>query len=195
MKKILLSAVAVMAFGVAQAQEIKFGAKAGLNIANLGGDAETDGSRTGFHIGAVAEFKLTETFSIQPELVYSMQGAKTKFGIEELGMVVEEDLKLDYINIPIMAKYYVMEGLSLEAGPQIGFLMSAKFGSEDVKDGYKSIDFGLAAGVGYELPMGVFFQARYNAGLANIADTSSDEGEGDFKMTNGVFQISVGYKF
>nr|WP_245895623.1 hypothetical protein [Flavobacterium album] len=52
MKKILLSAFAVMAFGVAaQAQDMKFGVKAGLNIADQGGDAETDGSLTSFHVG------------------------------------------------------------------------------------------------------------------------------------------------
>ncbi|AXG75155.1 PorT family protein [Flavobacterium arcticum] len=187
MKKLLLSAAAVMAFSFAtQAQEVKFGAKAGLNIADFGGDAETDGSRTGLHVGAIAEIKLTETFSVQPELLYSMQGAKGK----ELG--VEYDLKFDYINIPIMAKYYLMEGLSIEAGPQVGFLMSAKAEDEDVKDGYKGVDFALNGGVAYDLPMGVFFQARYSAGLNNIYD---GEGSDDYKTTNNVISLSVGYKF
>lgn len=186
MKKLLLSAAAVMAFSFAtQAQEVKFGAKAGLNIADFGGDAETSGSRTGLHIGGVAEIKLTETFSVQPELVYSMQGAKEEFA------GVEADLKFDYLNIPIMAKYYLMEGLSIEAGPQVGFLMSAKAEDEDIKDGYKSIDFALNGGVAYDLPMGVFFQARYSAGLSDINDT---EGV-DAKITNNVISLSVGYKF
>jgi len=190
MKKLLLSAVAVMAFGVAaQAQEMSFGAKAGLNLANMTGDAETAGSRTGFHVGAVAEFKLSDKFSIQPELLYSMQGAKNEFLGEEY------DLKLDYINLPIMAKFYVMEGLSLEAGPQVGFLMSAKADDEDVKDGYKSVDFGINGGVGYELPMGLFFQARYYAGLASVNE-EVEEFEGlDIKSTNVNLQLSVGYKF
>lgn len=191
MKKILLSAAAIMAFGFAsQAQDIKFGAKAGLNIADFGGDAETSGSRTGFHVGAVAEFKLTEQFSIQPELLYSMQGAKfeTLDGFD----VVEEDMKLDYLNIPIMAKYYLFEGFSIQAGPQVGFLMSAKAEDEDVKDSFKSIDFALNGGVGYELPLGVFFQARYSAGLANVAD---GEGSDDYSINNNVISVSVGYKF
>lgn len=189
MKKILLSAAAIMAFGFAsQAQDIKFGAKAGLNIADFGGDAETDGSRTGFHVGAVAEFKLTEQFSIQPELLYSMQGASVKEGD------MDEDYKLDYLNVPIMAKYYLFEGFSIQAGPQVGFLMSAKYGDTDVKDYFKSIDFALNGGVGYELPLGVFFQARYSAGLADINDFDVD-GADAAKINNNVFSLSVGYKF
>ena len=148
--------------------------------------AETSGSRTGLHIGGVAEFKLSETFSVQPELLYSMQGSKEDFE----GIEVEN--KFDYLNIPIMAKYYLMEGLSIEAGPQVGFLMSAKAEDEDIKDGFKSIDFALNGGVAYDLPMGVFFQARYSAGLNNIYD---GEGSDDYKITNNVISVSVGYKF
>nr|WP_245895621.1 porin family protein [Flavobacterium album] len=117
-----------------------------------------------------------------------MQGASYKV----LG--ADYDLKTNYINVPILAKYYIMEGLSLEAGPYVGFLMSAKADDEDVKDGYKSIDFGLAGGVAYDLPMGVFFQARYNAGLSDINDTESPVGSTP-KITNNVIQVSVGYKF
>ncbi|WP_294822418.1 porin family protein [uncultured Flavobacterium sp.] len=199
MKKILLSAVAVMAFGAAaQAQEMKFGVKAGLNIANQGSDAETEGSRMGLHIGGVAEFKLSENFSIQPELLYSMMGSKVNTITEDL-TVEEVDNKLDYLTLPVLAKYYIMEGLSLEAGPYVGFLMSAKQEDTDIKDGIKSIDFGLNAGVAYDLPMGVFFQARYVLGLSDINDAGDTEIGGVTyeapKVTNNGLQISVGYKF
>lgn len=200
MKKILLSAVAIFALSVTttQAQEMmRFGAKAGVNIADFGGDAESEGSRTGLHIGVLAEFRLSETFSIQPELLYSMQGAKTK----DLTGEGEFDTKLDYINIPIMAKYYITEGLSIEAGPQVGFLMSANWEDEDAKDYYKTIDFALNGGIAYDLPMGVFFQARYSAGLTSIAeDVEIDTGLGSVSVSevdikNNVISLSVGYKF
>ncbi len=194
MKKILLSAVALMAFGLtAQAQEMNFGLKAGANFANVGGDAEDTSMRTAFHVGAFSEFKLSEQFSIQPELVYSMQGFKSD-AIE--GFTSEEDIKLDYLNIPIMAKYYLMEGLSLHAGPQVGFLISAKVDDEDIKDSYKSIDFGLAGGVEYELPIGLFLQARYYAGIADITEPfDAGFGEIDENVTNNVISVSVGFKF
>jgi opacity protein-like surface antigen len=207
MKKILLSAVAIMALGTAaQAQDMSFGVKAGLNIANVGGDAETAGSRMGLHIGGLAEFKLSETFAIQPELLYSMQGAKMEFvdfNEETFAFTTEEeDLKLDYLIIPIMGKYYVTESLSIEAGPQIGFLMSAKAGDTDVKDGYEGVDFGINGGLGYALEGGLFFQARYYLGLTSIVkEVEVPEFEGfdievpEVKAQNNVLSVSVGYKF
>lgn len=185
MKKLLLSALCVTAFGItAQAQdlEIQFGAKAGLNIADMGGDADTEGSRTGLHIGGLAEIKISETFSIQPELLYSMQGAE---------VAEDVDLELSYLNVPIIAKYYVMEGLSIEAGPQVGFLLSADQDGNDAKDNLKSIDFALNGGVAYDLPMGVFFQVRYSAGISDINDIDGV----DDKANNNVLSLSVGYKF
>ncbi len=215
MKKFLLvAAIAVCGIFSANAQDIKFGVKAGVNFASLGGDAEDAETRTGLHIGALAEFMLTESFSIQPELLYSMQGAKseysesyTEFGIEvsESG---EEELKLDYIILPIMANYYITEGLSVQVGPQVGFLVSAKGEGEytasaagmtesesfdeDVKDETSSIDFGVAAGLGYELDMGVFFQARYYLGLSNVDDSEFSD---DYSIQNNMIQLSLGYKF
>jgi opacity protein-like surface antigen len=202
MKKLFLAAFAVFAFASVNAQEVKFGAKAGVNFASIGGDAEDMDSRTSFHLGGVAEIVLSDKFSVQPELLYSSQGAKSEY-TEDFGefgsFTVEEKLKLDYLSLPIMAKYYVAEGFSLEAGPQIGFLLSANAEVEvdgesedaDVKDEFKGIDFGLGFGAGYKLDSGLNFALRYNLGLSNIAEDT----EGDFSIQNNVFQISVGYMF
>ncbi|MBQ0733284.1 porin family protein [Aquimarina celericrescens] len=202
MKKLLVFAVLASFSLVATAQEetIRFGAKAGINFASLNGDGTDDlDGRTSFHLGAVVEIPLSEKFAFAPELVYSAQGAK----VEETGF--EQTTKLDYLNLPLMAKYYVAPGLSLHAGPQIGFLLSANAEGEetfngetiefdeDIKDAFKSIDFGLNFGAGYQLPAGIFFDARYNLGLTDLADDRPD-GD-DNKIKNGVVQISVGYKF
>ena len=192
MKKIML-AVIIAVVSMSVNAQTSFGVKAGLNLATItGDDTEEADFRTSFNVGAVAEFKIAEKFSIQPEVSYSSQGW------ESSGSDWKETIKLDYINIPVMAKYYVIEGLSIEAGPQVGFLVSAEAefeegdleGSEDIKDFVSSVDFGLNFGVGYKLDFGLNFGARYNLGLANIAD---DSDAGDFK--NGVLQFSVGYFF
>lgn len=197
MKKVLLTIAIVAAGFTANAQEVSFGAKAGLNIANISGeDVENNDARTSFHIGAVAEIEISDKFSIQPELVYSAQGANT----EESG--VDVTMALDYLNVPVMAKYYVAEGFSLEAGPQIGFLMSAKMKAEvggqsasvDVKDNFNVIDFGLNFGAGYKLENGLNFGARYNLGLSNILK-DEELNSNTNSVKNGVFQVSVGYMF
>lgn len=195
MGKIIFSIMALGAISfTAQAQtpDLKLGAKAGLNFANLT-NAEAD-MKTSFHVGVLAEIFINDKFSVQPELLYSAQGASNK----EEG--IEYEANLDYINVPIMAKYYLIDGLSVQAGPQIGFLVKAEDkisgGGEsmtvDSKDAYQSVDFGLNLGAGYELPMGVFFDARYNLGLSKV-NKESDSGMKDIK--NSVIQVSVGYKF
>jgi len=181
MKKIILSALAVCAFTCANAQDMKFGVKGGLNSSTLSG-AEGAKSIMGIHLGAFAEFKVSDKFSVQPELLYSMQGAKND-------MVT---FNFNYINIPVMAKYAVAEKFNLQAGPQIGFLMSAKYDSVDVKETTKSLDFGVNFGAGYDLSENLFLEARYNLGLAQ---TQKELTTGETAIKNAVLQLSVGYKF
>lgn len=200
MKKIILSLFALAAMGLsANAQQVvKFGPKAGVNFANLSGDDIEDSKmKTSFHVGAFAEIFFTDKFAIQPEVLFSAQGAEEKEG--------DGKWNLDYINIPIMAKYYVIDGLAVEAGPYVGFNMNSELESEgvtmDVKDGTKSVDFGLGLGANYNLDNGFFIGARYNLGLSEIGKSSEQtvggitiETEGP-DAKNSVIQISVGYKF
>lgn len=207
MKKIILSAIAIMAFVFANAQEVKFGVKGGLNISDFSGDTEGIDlkSKAGFNVGGFVEIKLSDKFAIQPELLYSTQGPKAVNQIGEMnGVTYNGDVcfNLSYINVPVMFKYYVAEKFNIEAGPQIGFLTSAKTkttidgwdGSNelDVKDIFESIDFGLNLGAGYDFTDHFSAGVRYNLGLANIAKTESGD---DSKLHNNVFSLSVGYKF
>lgn len=208
MKKLLLvAAVAVFGLSNANAQEFQLGAKAGANFASLGGD-DTDelDARTSFHVGLVAEIMLTDQFAFQPEVLYSSQGAKTEGSETIMGMTYsyEGTTKLDYINVPLLAKYYVTEGLNIHLGPQVGFLVKSESeweetmdgdtesGTDDIKDFTKGVDFSLAGGLGYKLDMGLFFDARYTLGLSNVWDA---EGDTDYSQKNNVFQLSVGFMF
>lgn len=199
MKKIILTAVAVMAFAFSNAQETRFGVKGGANLANLTGDYEGASSMVGFHVGGFAEIKLSDKFAIQPELLYSAQGAKVKQTFFE--ETDKYDVKLSYLNIPVLAKYYVTEEFSVEAGPQLGVLLSAKEGKEDAKDYYKSVDFGFNVGAGYNFTEDLSVGVRYTAGLSSVAKTP--EGDAEFEgfdvpsiaIRNSVLALSVGYKF
>lgn len=189
MKKILLSLVlSAMVIAGANAQAT-FGVKAGANLANVGGDVEDNKMKIGLHIGGVATFKLSESFAFAPELLFSTQGYK---------MDGEDDIKmnLSYLNIPLLAKIYLSEEFNVHVGPTVGFLLGAKGKAGDfeidIKDTMKGLDFGLGLGLGYELESGLNFGARYNLGLANIADTEDGD---DSKITNQVIQISVGFNF
>jgi hypothetical protein len=56
----------------------------------------------------------------------------------------EVNLNLNYINIPLIFQYMYDNGFRLQAGPQLGVLVSAKSktnnSESDVKDDFESID-------------------------------------------------------
>ena len=186
MKKTLV-ATALLFIGLANvnAQNFELGAKAGINFASIVGDNTSDvGPITEFQsFGLVSEIPLSKKFSFQPEVMYSVQGFDND----------DELVNLNYLNVPLMAKYYVAKGFSLEAGPQLGYLLSAKQDDNDVDENFKSFDLGLNLGVGYKLENGLNFGARANLGLSNINDIELDGV--DNTNRNAVFQVYVGLFF
>jgi len=167
-----------------------FGVKGGVNFANvIGNDIEDTESRTNFHVGVVGELPLADIFSLQAEVLYSGQGFTAKnpgfLGADEI------EYKLDYINVPVLAKVYLFKGFSLEAGPQFGFKVNEKIevdGEEsDELDEVKDFEFAVAGGLTFQTDMGLFASGRYNYGFSDLVS--------DTDTRNSVFQISIGYKF
>lgn len=189
MKKLFLFAVLfIFTLTTTHAQDISFGIKAGVNFSSVTGDNvdELDG-RTSLHAGGVVNIGISELFAVQPEVLFSAQGATTS----EEG--IDATVKLDYINIPIMADFTVAEGFSLQGGPQIGFNMTSEVEWEDETEeleDIESLDLGLGIGAQYRLPMGLFFQARYVIGMSDISSDDSDD-----KNQNSVLSISAGWFF
>lgn len=172
-----------------------FGVKGGVNFASVSGDDfDSPDSRTSFHVGLLAEFPMTEMFSLQAEALYSGQGFESDFDGELLGGEGKVEYQIDYINVPILAKVYVLEGLSLEVGPQFSFKVNEEIDANaNADDGdwnrneVEDFDFGVAAGVSFETPMGLFATGRYTQGFNDVVE--------DFDAKNTVFQIGIGYKF
>lgn len=194
MKKVILfAAVLAMSASAAMAQ-VSFGPKAGLNLANI---SNFDGDmKPGFYAGAFAEYQISDFFGVAGELLYSGQGSKDSYTDESGKYDVKQNL--DYLNVPVLAKLYIAEGLSLDLGPQFGFLLSAKLKGEedgvdvsvDNKDAYNGFD--LSAGMGLTYNIGQFMiQGRYNLGLTDVMKNN----EGDDKYKNNVIQFGVGYRF
>lgn len=188
-KLVLLAAVLLSSVGVFAQHEvgsINIQPKVGINIANLT-DAHGADARVGFVIGAESEYQLADIFSLTAGLLYSQQGAKDS----EDG--VDATVKLDYINIPILANVYVTKGLAVKLGIQPGFNVNGKakvevIGVEVETDypGTRSFEFSIPVGVSYEYA-NFQLDARYNWGITKVIDNL------DFK--NSVFQITLGYKF
>jgi len=183
MKRIFLLVVLFFTVSTIQAQDkfLKFGIKAGVNFSNVKGDVENIDFKTksGYHFGGLVEMRVFKNLSIQPELLYSVQGAKVDTALDGV-----EDLDFKYVTIPVMAKFYLNENLSLEAGPQFAFLADDNAG-DTFKT--KSFDLSLAGGLSYDITRNIFLQARYIAGLSEVSDNA------DIKNTN--IQLSLGLKF
>ena len=207
MKKIILSAIAVMLCGFVNAQDVKVGIKGSLNLSNWIGDTRGLNLRPmfGVIVGALAQIKLSDKFDIQPEVLYSNQVTKMKnAGTNVFGVYDTGDIKwnLSYVNVPVLFKYSPDEKSFIEAGPQVGFLTSAKTSTkltqyspivkQDVKEAFEFIDFGFVIGVGYNINQHLMADLRYNIGLSNIAKTESGD---DTKIRNSVLALSLAYKF
>ena len=149
----------------------------GINVANI-----TDGNgdaKVGLAAGAELGYQLNESFAVTAGAIYSMQGAKND-GVK---------MNLDYINIPILANYYITKGLAVKAGIQPAFKVKSEAKVDVVSvdmDGFKSFDLSIPVGLSYEVSDFVI-DARYNWGMTKVLE--------GFDNKNTVFQFTVGYKF
>jgi hypothetical protein len=205
----------VMQFSLAQ-KKIEWGAKAGFNYSslNLSPDGKLTGTNyhpsLGYHIGGYAVIKLKKV-SLQPELVYSVQG-------QYFSTVAYSNLKttLNYLNVPVLVKYYLTGGLHILAGPQFGILVGSKGDlnpysntglagapvfNQNLNSYLKSTDIALVFGAGINLPVNLNLSVRYNVGLTDINKNSGSQEyfplQPSFSTAytrNQVLQISVGYR-
>lgn len=232
LKKAALFAVALTASATAFAQPaagtFSLTPKIGMNAAGVTSkyfDASytlSDGSKLkatadykAFFVGGVElGYQVTDKFALSAGVLYSGQGFDRCKGIErndeDYNYFFQDDsnLNLGYINVPILANYYLFKGFAVKAGIQPGFLVRAKYnkdinasgmalnlsehGTMDAKDYCNTIDFSIPVGVSYELGCGVIFDFRYNIGLTHVAKET--EYTKDPEGNNSVFQLTVGYK-
>lgn len=188
MKKVILSVVALFAFGIANAQEaktVKLGIKAGANYDWL---ATGDGSvydlrpEVGYHAGLVSEFKMCDKFAFQAEALYSHSSYKFDGNGNNSGAKIE----INQIQVPVLAKFYLVKGLSLELGPQATVIVDSKVNGGDLN--FRKYNFAAASGLAYDFNSGAFIQARYTYSFLDLENGTN--GHNQFGI-----QASVGYKF
>jgi hypothetical protein len=176
---VILFTVSTISFG----QTFSFGPKAGINVSNYsGGDINSD-AKVGYHLGGLLNFGFGELFSVQPEVLFSTQGAK----VESFGS--KKDFKINYLNIPVMLKLRIAMGFYLEAGPQVGLRLSENIPDQTINNFAKKLDLSLGAGLGYQADNGLGVGLRYIGGISKVGDFSGREISPDFK--NSVLQASV----
>lgn len=214
MKNVISSiTVALLMISVFQSSaQVKFGLKAGLNLANMVIKDKDEiyskdfKSKAGYHFGVTAEYALNEALSVEPALLLSTKGFKMSESYS--GDEYTTKANLNYLEIPINGIYKMDFGgtkLYVNAGPYLGFALSGKskttatgepdetttikIGSGTNKD-IKGLDFGANIGAGVEFGV-ITFGLQYGIGLANLTNSTTASAI----EKNKVFSVSVGYKF
>lgn len=186
MKKIIfITSLFVASTFAAFSQDLEWGVKAGLNVSqvrSISSEGPVDDRHAGFYAGVLAEYRFSNPFSLQGELLYSK--------IRERTTAVGGDnyyySTWDYIVLPIMGKLYPFKNLSLELGPQFGYMLSDEihlYG--DLKR--RKFDLSIGAGAAYKIAGRVEVSFRYNRGLIELA-----KGVDEYNTT---FRLGVGYRF
>jgi hypothetical protein len=192
MKKLFLLVLACSFLMATNAQHPHWGIKGGINVANLDIQQGADPDfKIGMHFGGLAHIHLSEHFALQPELMYSNQGAERTSGSTDY------KTKLHYVNVPVLLQFMTGFGFRLQTGPQVGVLISAKSKVNDTEtdadDSYKTPEFSWSFGASYVTMKGLGFDARYNHGISNILDANGML-LGN-KSKNRVLQFGVFYQF
>ena len=182
--------------------QTRFGMTGGMNLSVLTGTVNMETSfKPGIMLGGVVDIPLGNTVSLQPGLLYSAQGSSITYYRRGPGSAVtgETNINLNYINVPVALHVYLGKSFFMQAGPQLGFLLSAKEKgeidnrdvNEDVKEEFTGTEFSLLTGLGFRLPGDVILGGRYNLGLSDIS-TADDVIVGGFNrpsLHNNVLQF------
>lgn len=186
MKRNFLLLMMLFAGSVCFAQSPSLGIKGGLNITNIKMMDNASDYKAGFHVGGLAHFHLSKEWAIQPELMFSQQGGKSRSEANKTST------NLDYLTVPVLVQYMFNNGFRLQAGPQLGILVNAKSklggNSTDIKDRYKTADISFPIGIGYLTHSGLGIDARWVPGLTNIQKSGTNH-------TNNGFQLGLFYQF
>lgn len=198
-----LLAASLVAFSGFSQVEFKPGVRAGLNLSRF---TNTESSnKADFYVGAQFGIKLAKFYTLQPELVYSRQGAT----IEEYQynsfdvFIGKKDVRynLDYLSLGIINKFTFGSGFQFVVGPTIDFKVGDNFPTY-LSNELIGVDFALVGGIGYEFKNGVTIEARFKQGMIDIFgdnynDYNDDNGNGNYDevILNQLFQIGVSYSF
>ena len=186
-KLLLLCAAAIVSLGTLSAQGWAWGPKVGATFATANGipDAKI---LPGVSAGLFFESIACNWFVIESDLLFSMQG----FKVDSSDTTADASVRLNYISMPVLGKYYLIDGLNLQMGASFDYLIHTGAKVDDVEvdmDGdFNRFNIQLLAGLAYDFDFGMVLEGRYRYGLTPLTPEAED-------VYSGMLQISVGWRF
>lgn len=175
----------------------RFGAKAGVNINKINGQAYKDGFNYNYLLGGFMQFNFSKTFGIQPEINFAQSSSE----FTNSSSTVYDDLfldgsqkkaKLDYLKIPVLLNVNLgpSKRVKLQFGPQYGNILKQTVDSLKTNGNiFKTADWAAVGGLWIQLPF-VNIGARYEVGLTNLNDIDNQQ-----KWKSQAFTIFAGFTF
>ncbi len=183
--------------------DIELGGNVGVNISNVAINSDNDfntESKSGFNLTASGEYYFSDRWGIKAKLIYDQKGWGDSFVLRLDGSVVEEDMELDYLTIPVMANLHFgrKRNWYLNLGLYTGFLVNAELDGEDTKDFFNNVDIGLALGIGVKFPISdkakLFIEYDGQSGFIDIVEKSENNGS-SLELRNGRSAFNIGVLF
>ncbi|HEY4150516.1 MAG TPA: porin family protein [Chitinophagaceae bacterium] len=188
---VLAALIFVSAAGYSQKLPLfEFGPKVGVNITKIDGQPFSNEFSYGYNAGVFAALRLTNRLQFQPEVLFNQYTSKTDSSFNHIFDVHNvQNVKLNYLSIPLLLSFSPTKVLSFQAGPQFGMLLNhseslVQNGKQAIKNG----DLSMLAGA--QLNIANFkVSARYVIGLNDISDVSNSN-----MWKNQGWQLSVGFR-
>ena len=201
---------------------IKYGIKAGANVANIKsnareGIANIDNSTLiGLSGGFYMEIPLTDKWYLNPELVYSQKGSSFEYDYTQdyntnnrQEYSTNNNLSLTYLKLNPTFSYKINYKISLNAGPSFGFLISKAYeytqdptNQHSLTDGEfkeETIDVGLNYGWSYYISEDFLISLMGYTGLLKTGEINSPidikEEKTSYTIKNDAFVFSLAYLF
>ena len=174
--KLLTIALLLFIGSSAFSQTFKLGIKGGANLGKIEGQPFKDEFSLGYHVGAFATIGLGKKFAIQPEVVFNQVNTDTSTKFSEVYQFNHiNNIKLQYLSIPLLLNYNLNKFITLQAGPQFGVLLDQhKDLLQNGQDAFKQGDFSLVGGVQLNL-LRFRIYGRYVGGLTDLKNIQASD--------------------
>ena len=153
-----------------QSQTFNGGILGGLSASQLDGDNWGGYHKVGVCLGVYTNRQISSLIDAQLEIRYTQKGSSSNTK-KSAGVFYESNL--NYIELPISIKYYVLDKLTIQCGLAPGYLQKATenkdgIGNVEASPKFDPFELSVFGGVEYRLTKQLYINARLNYSVLSV---------------------------